>query len=144
MDNNVFNLAGNDARLFEFIERDPSTNIQLRIKRAVNWVGRALRSPEIAEGFLWLAIALETLLIAQDGFISRSITAQLAEFAAFLTASDVETRKQVNKSVKELYQTRSAIVHSSATKIQGEDFDRLLVIVRRTLQAGEKKNEKLD
>lgn len=130
LDENIFTFPGNSSRLFEYITTDPSTNIQSRICRAANWIGQALRNPDIIEGFLWLAVALETLLIAQDGFISKSITAQIAEFAAFLTEGQIEKRKEINKRVKDLYKKRSAIVHSFSVDIKEDDFADLLRILK--------------
>ncbi len=134
MDQKVLEEPGNDIRLFRFLDSDPASNLERRIKRAVSWVGQALRNLDLTEGFLELAIALETLLIFQDGFVSKSIVAQLAEFAAFLCETDSESRKKVNQKVKDLYKKRSGIVHSFETNIEFADFADLVRILRKIVR----------
>lgn len=130
LDEEVFSHKGNNIKIFQYLSTEPKSNIEKRIKSAVSWIGQALINSDITEGFLELAIALETLLIFQDGFISKSITAQLAEFAAFLTETELLKRIEVQKKVKDLYRKRSAIVHSFSTNIEEKDFQSLLEILK--------------
>jgi hypothetical protein len=133
LDDKILKYPGNDIRLFQYLTIDPSSNIERRIKRAVSWIGQALRNPDLTEGFLELAIAFETLLIFQDGFISKSITAQLAEFASFLTETELQKRREISKTVKALYKKRSDIVHSHSTDIDVVDFTSLLKILKKII-----------
>jgi hypothetical protein len=134
IDDKLFSFPGNDIRLFDYLATKPTTHIEKRIHNAVSWIGQAAKNLNLTEGFLELSIAFETLLVFQDGFISKSITAQLAEDTAFLISDAVEERKAIYKRIKDLYQKRSSIVHSTKVDIQLKDYYDLLEYLKLIIE----------
>jgi len=90
-------------------------------------------SPE--EKFVNLAIALESLLIGKEGkgpyATTGSINQRIGERVAFLLGDDFERRVNLEKTAKQLYSLRSAIVHSgeSVTQENLAQMDNLVVQV---------------
>jgi hypothetical protein len=82
-----------------------------------------------------LAIALESLLIGQEGkgpyATTGSINQRIGERVAFLLGDDFESRVYLEKTAKELYGLRSAIVHSGESVTQDDlaQMDDLVVQV---------------
>jgi hypothetical protein len=96
---------------------DPKNNNEIakRVRRAVTWYGKAVDADSPEEKFVNLAIALESLLIGDEGkgryVTTGSITQTLRERVAFLLVDDFESRVQMSKMTRDLYGLRSGIVH---------------------------------
>ena len=137
LDHEMLEFEGNSEKVFSYLTKAPTTDIEKRIKSAVSWIGQGLRNPILKEGFLELSLALETLLVFdQDGFITKSITAQVSEDIAFLVEDSLEGRKRVARTIKELYGKRSAIVHPRREKtIEETDFNQLLEYLKKIVHA---------
>lgn len=133
LDNKIFKYAGNNVKLFEYLDKEPSTQLEKKIKLAVNWIGQSLRNNHMIESFLALCVALETLLSFQDGFITPSITSQLSEWTAFLTEDSLDERKSKYKKIKDLYGKRSKIAHSGTAQITKNDYYDLLNIIKNVI-----------
>lgn len=134
LDNKIFKYPGNNIKVFEYLDNEPSTQIEKKIKLAVSWIGQSLRNNHQIESFLGVFVALETLLSYRDGFITPSITDQLAEWTAFLTEDTLEGRKEKYKRVKELYVKRSKIAHSGEAKISNQDYYDLVNISKAVIE----------
>lgn len=65
--------------------------------------------PSIA--FCEFAFAIECMLQNQKDFITKSITAQISEYATFIVGDDLDSRKEIQSLFKKLYNTRSKIAH---------------------------------
>lgn len=107
-------------------------DIDKRIQRAITWYGKAVDADTQDEQFVNLAIALESLLIGDEGggpyATSGSISQNLGERTAFLLKNDFESRYQQLRRTKQLYGLRSAIVHrgESITIEQLKEMDDLV------------------
>lgn len=92
-----------------------SGDVAKRLQRAVTWYSKAVDADTPEEKFVDLAIALESLLIGDEGkgpyATEGSISQNLAERVAFLLEDDFEHRGQRLDEAKRLYRQRSAIVH---------------------------------
>jgi hypothetical protein len=109
--------------LYQLILNENRTELQQRLYMAANWLGQAIRSNEIVDGYLKSIISLEILLSTNiDGVITPSITYQFSESIALLLGKTVEQRLAIEKEVKDMYGKRSGIVHSGNTKIERIDF----------------------
>ncbi|RME12438.1 MAG: hypothetical protein D6816_00975 [Bacteroidetes bacterium] len=107
-------------------------DIAKRVQRAITWYGKAVDADTHDEQFVNLAIALESLLIGNEGSgpytTSGSINQNLGERTAFLLHSDFDARYEQLKRTKRLYGHRSAIVHrgESITVEQLKEMDDLV------------------
>ncbi len=127
------NILLNNLKIINNLETDNLCEIEQKINRAVNWIGQSLRNDDLTQSFLFLAMAMECLLTYNEGFISPSITYQLAETCAFLCADTLEERIQIEKTIKDLYRKRSAIVHSGGTDISLQDYYSFIPILKITI-----------
>lgn len=111
-----------------------SGDIARRIQRAVTWYSKAVDADTPEEKFVNLAIALESLLIGDEGkgpyATTGSIKQNLGERVAFLLEDDFESRQRRFKETKELYDLRSAIVHRGK-QVTKEDLARMDKLVKQ-------------
>lgn len=109
--------------------------IAKRIRRAVTWYSKAVDADSPGEKFVNLAIALESLLIGDEGkgpyATTGSIRQTLGERVAFLLGDDFESRTRIEGTTKNLYGLRSAIVHrgKQITQDQLAEMDNLVIQV---------------
>lgn len=131
LDDNIFKKTGNNKKLFEYIENEPKTELERKIKLAVSWIGQSLCNRHLDEAFMGLCVALETLLSGQNSPMERGTAYQLREFGAFLATKDKKERLLLNKELKNLYNHRCAISHSGIAKnLSLKQYHRLLKILK--------------
>lgn len=131
LDDKIFNKKGNNKRLFDYIENEPLTEIERKIKLAVSWIGQSLCNRHLDEAYLGLCIALETLLSGQNSPMERGTAYQLREFGAFLAEHDKEKRLSMYNDLKDLYNIRCEISHSGrAKKLTMVEYNKLLKILK--------------
>jgi hypothetical protein len=91
------------------------SQIARRIRRAVTWYSQAVDASTPEEQFVNLAIALESLLIGDEGkglyATTGSISQRLGERVAFLLEDDFESRFERDRQTGKLYGIRSKIIH---------------------------------
>lgn len=104
--------SGND-KLWDLLKLTEQNEIQQRILKAVEWIGRAINESDKALSFLQCLFAIECLLQDQNDFITKSITAQISEYAAFIVGVDLESRKEIEQLFRKLYVLRSKLAHGS-------------------------------
>jgi len=102
--------SGND-NLWKIVQAKSKNEFQKRILKSVEWIGRSINEMDFCLSFLQSIFAIECLLQDQSNFITKSITAQIAEYAAFIVGSDFETRKEIETLFRKLYSTRSKVAH---------------------------------
>lgn len=99
-----------------FEQRNKPKSLEERIRRSVMWFDKAVNFDESDAQFVGLATALEILLTSEANINNpfstwSGIAQQLADRCAFLMGHDLESRLEVVRRVKDLYGTRSGIVH---------------------------------
>jgi len=136
IDERLFHAPGNDKRIFDYLKKEPPYEIQKKIIRAVSWIGQAMRNKKINEAFLELSLALESLLVSDTDFISKSITAQVSEDVAFLIGINLNDRIEICKNTKKLYGKRSSVVHPKGNEnISESDYYLLVDYLKRIIDS---------
>lgn len=82
---------------------------------AIQWAGRAAFAVRREEAFLLNAIALESVLLTESE--KEGVTDKLRTRIAHLIGGSLETRKEVHRTVRDLYRTRSKIVHNGSYQV---------------------------
>ena len=107
-----------------------------RMAPVVGRLAEALRRDgqfAVGDGILDVAIALERMYVLDEGNIGRKLRNRAARFLE----SDPVSQERIKKTVKELYDTRSDIVHNRLHKVTPERihraFDTGFEIARRAL-----------
>ncbi|PFJ40177.1 hypothetical protein COJ00_26975 [Priestia megaterium] len=108
-------------RIWEILNKENPTQLEQRIISAITWIGKGLRDEEPARSLVQYVFALEALLQFQqkNSMVSPSITYQMAEFATFIIAENLEDRFGIEKTVKKIYTKRSAIAHGGSHTVDG-------------------------
>jgi hypothetical protein len=108
-----------------------------RIHNAIVWYGRAMNSYHEDEQFVDLIIALESLLVVEEGI---NITQRLGDGVAALLGTNLKHRDTISKRVKELYKLRCRLVHAGIPVSQENLFyldklasNTILAFVRKEL-----------
>ncbi|MFR3728377.1 hypothetical protein [Lacrimispora sp.] len=91
-------------------------DMQKRIKEAIIWISEATHQNDDGIAYMQCFLALEALLMEQDGFINKSITAQISEYVAFILSEEKRERIIIEKEIKRLYTIRSSIAHGKNKK----------------------------
>jgi|GEM_PF-3536626 len=102
------------------------TEIEALIERCISWFSLSQMQADPSGEFLSLVIILEVLLTPSDR--GAPISSTIADGAAILIADSEGDRKEIRRIAKEIYDTRSDIVHGSLT--YSADFDAHLVQLR--------------
>ncbi len=110
-DNWFFSKDNGNDHIWSLQNKQPLNVIDQRILRAVDWIGMSLNEKEINIAFIQAAFAIECILQDQDDFITKSITAQICEYAAFIVGYSKDTRIEIQELTKKLYRMRSKIAH---------------------------------
>jgi hypothetical protein len=113
-------------------------DIAKRLQRAMTWYSKAVDADTAEEQFVDLAIALESLLVGDEGrgpyATTGSITQNLAERVAFLLENDFEKRYQRAAEARRLYDQRGAIIHHGA-QVSEDDLDKMDKLVKQVTLA---------
>ncbi|MFA7657919.1 MAG: hypothetical protein WCY19_00635 [Candidatus Gastranaerophilaceae bacterium] len=131
IDEKIFKAKGNNKKLFNYIENEPPTEIERKIKLAVSWIGQSLEKANLDEAYMELCIALETLLSGYNSPMERGTAYQLREYGAFLATKNKNKRVSIYNDLKILYNIRCTISHSGiAKKLTTKEYYRLLKILK--------------
>jgi len=131
--------------------RNQRTKLDNRIISAINWYGKSFNSytsnkdiiPQKdkffeVERFIYCIIALESLLI----FDREPIRSNLARRVAHLCELQYDKEK-VSKTVKNLYDIRSDIIHDGIKSVSKNDLNKLLLITSATIISLVKRRNRL-
>ena len=103
--------------------------MEKRILLSVTFCSRATFDREDAVGFLEAMMAIEALLQANsEGLVTPSITYQITEYCAFLLHTKLEGRKNLDKTIRNMYAIRSKISHGKQDTIEKSDYEQLWYI----------------
>lgn len=89
-----------------------------RVRQALGWLARGRQSSDRAERFLHFFTAIEALLSSDDR--NTPIIQNIARNSASILYNDPVIREDFAKTLKNLYSTRSKLVHAGSRNI-GED-----------------------
>jgi len=119
------------GRISQVLENKKRSDLEERILSAVEWAGRATVDDRKEESFLSFAIALEVLLLGRK--VESELTHRLATRGAHLLMSDFTGRRNVQKDLRELYKTRSRIVHSGNLMVTEGELGRIRFLAKTAL-----------
>ena len=101
----------NFDRAFEQLEPilfyNHNNKILKRVYYAMTWLNKARRSPRFYDRFIFLSIALETLISDQQ----TGLAYHLSQRAAFLIGETDEQRHILFSKIRNVYKSRSKIIH---------------------------------
>lgn len=93
-----------------------------KLIQAIQWVGKAFSEIDLSMAMLQYTMALESIFSnLEKGIITPSITANIAESIALIVGKNYDDRIELEKTVKDIYSTRSAISHGSKKAISELD-----------------------
>jgi hypothetical protein len=127
--------------LSEILKKQQPNQFEESLLRAVHWFSSALVQDEIENGFLYLIIALETLLIKG---VNSTISNYVAESAALILSDKLEYRKEIKKIVKGYYGIRSAVSHGGKKSVSKGDYYNLINIVGTIVMILVKKRDEFE
>lgn len=104
----------------------PVTDIQRRIKSALQWLGKASADPVLSRKFLQAMIAIEALL--EDKENGSTIVDQISTAVCFILENDLAGRLELKTTIKRMYNLRSRIVHDGAEQVSWDEFNQLYAI----------------
>ncbi len=94
------------------------TEIEDRIMKSIEWVGKAYGEEDERVAFLEIAFAFETLLVYdKKGSIKPSIVASLSEAYAFINGRNMDERILLEDEFKDFYGDRSGLVHGQKNRL---------------------------
>ncbi|RHB47670.1 hypothetical protein DW886_03685 [Enterocloster aldenensis] len=117
-------------RVWTLLENSDLNDMEKRIREAIIWISMASHENENSVAFLQCFLALEAILLVQDGFINKSIVAQISEYMAFLLSADSNKRIAIEKEIKKLYSIRSAIAHGKKKSDIDSDIIKIFSLTR--------------
>lgn len=121
--------------VWNLFSKQNETDLEKRIKNAVEWVGKGLKDVNESRIFIQFMFAIEAVLhIQPKSIINPSILSQISDNIAFLLYDDAENRKMASAAFKELYQKRSGIVHGSSQRITTNDMNKALHLCKKIIK----------
>lgn len=117
-------------KIWDLLEKKYLNDMESRLKESIIWISEASHQNDDAIAYMQCFLALESILMEQDGFINKSITAQISEYVAFIIGTGKNERISIEKEIKELYSIRSSIAHGKNKKGINQQLIRILLIVK--------------
>jgi hypothetical protein len=107
------------------------SKLEERLLAAMQWAGRATVNRRKEESFLLYAIALESIVLVEED--NKDLAYRLRTRVAHLMADDFESRLQISEDVKELYNTRSSIVHNGQYQVTDASLSRIRFLAKNCI-----------
>ncbi len=117
-------------KVWDLLEKKYLNDMESRLKESIIWVSEASHQNDNAIAYMQCFLALESILMEQDGFINKSITAQISEYVAFIIGTGKNERISIEKELKELYSILSSIAHGKNKKGIDQQLVRMFLIVK--------------
>ncbi|MER1588291.1 hypothetical protein [Enterobacter hormaechei] len=109
----------------------PSTKLERKLSRAVEWIGEAYLDKNRSSALLKVVIALEALFkVNERSVITASIVASMAEQCAYISGESVDECLEIEDYVKDLYELRSKVVHAGSNNIGENELKKALTFSR--------------
>jgi len=112
-------------RLWELLDfESPRNEIEERIMKSIEWVGKAYGEEDESVALLEISFAFETLLKNDEkAIINSSIVASLSESYALINGRSVDERIRLESEFKKFYSERSGMVHGGKEKLSNTDIN---------------------
>ena len=131
---NMMNLDGEIGDVIRLVDewlKSPSiSKISKLLLRPVRWCGRAIEARYLEDRFLQYAIALECLFLPEG---SRELTYRLSLRIAKLIGTQLDERIEITKTVRDLYGSRSRIVHGGTYETTEDDCKQIGTIAKESV-----------
>mgnify|MGYP003298792736 CR=1 FL=1 len=122
-------------KLWNIFSKENTSSFENRIIESIIWFGNALLESDWKKSLVQISFAFETLLlINQNEFISKSITASMAESFALIVGSSCEERIQLEKEFKDFYKNRSGIVHGGKIDKECNNLNKYIKMFYQTIE----------
>lgn len=137
-------------KIVEIMTTDIESEVENSIKTCINWYGQSVREKNSSSSILKAVIGLEAIFSWNEGILSPSILSSICESIALLIGKNCTERLEIEKRMKNIYKTRSAITHSGKqNKILNYQKEYLFIIIKKVIeillspefQAYKKKND---
>lgn len=106
--------------LKSLLEKKNKNCLEQRIISAMSWEGQAVVEENMELAFLFSAISLEALVLLEKN--RDDLAERLSTRVAHLLGKDLNARKYIKKKVKDLYGTRSDIVHDGKYQVTNAEL----------------------
>lgn len=129
--NDEYNLGFEIVR--KLISKEPNP-FQYKLLNAMQWAGKAKKSEALyqnEQAFLFYAIALESIILIEGD--KEELLYRLAIRLAHLLGKSGEYRPGIFKQIKDLYSTRSKIVHNGSFEVVKSDLDSIRFFVKNSI-----------
>jgi hypothetical protein len=112
-------MKGILIRPAKLITSSPEIKEAVSVRSAAEWAFEASISENDTIAFIQTCIGLEAIF--GDDSDRESLTEALADRCAYLVADNIEQRKEIKKSFKELYRLRSKLVHGRVVRLKDDE-----------------------
>jgi hypothetical protein len=111
--------------------KEKKGGLQEKLLSAIQWAGRATADSRKEEAFLLYAIALESLILAENE--KDELLFRLRTRIAHLLGKDIESKKKIYERVRDLYRIRSQIVHSGKYQVTDSDLGQMRFLTKNCI-----------
>ncbi|MBD1872056.1 hypothetical protein H6F75_01045 [Nodosilinea sp. FACHB-131] len=118
--------------IISILQKNNLNSFEKALITAIQWAGRAIVSNRREEAFLLYAIALESIILVDNP--NAELSYRLRTRVTHLIAKKPENRNEVANTVKELYNSRSKLVHDGKYEITDLEIDSMKSISIRCLK----------
>lgn len=96
----------------------PNKSLAQRFSQGLGWLAKGRQAKDRSDRFLFFFTALEALLSSDDK--SSPVVQTIARHAAVLWANEIPERIKIAQTIRRLYATRSALVHTGSRSVTYE------------------------
>jgi len=119
------------AHINNLLKKKNRNKFEQTLITAIQWAGRAVVKKRREESFLLYAIALESLILADNP--ETELSYRLRIRIAHLLEEDLDSRQEIYKTVRDLYNLRSKLVHDGKFEITELEHKSIRAITRGCL-----------
>lgn len=132
-DNYFFSKENGNYYIWELLNKKTYNKFEDRLLMAIDLIGNGINQIDDNIAFLQFVMAIECILQNEKDFITKSITAHISEYGAFIIADEMNDRIFFEKEIKQLYKQRSTIAHGSNST--SKDLNKALWIAKQIVIA---------
>lgn len=126
-----YSRENGNSQVWDILSKPQHSEIEKRLLKSIEWIGLSINEQQTSIAFCQCAFAIECMLQDQKDFITKSITAQIGEYAAFIVGYDMETRKEIAALFSRLYGIRSKIAHGEKQDQLEREYQEILFLSKQ-------------